>query len=222
MNNSRITKYSKFILWCNVVTNSLYACFNLLLANLITTHYETETISEDTFVYVYNLLDSGFTFISFFYTVFVFASMVLLSKWFYVSCKLNHLNGVKGLKTSPRWAWLWYAIPIANLVKPFQSLEETYKASFQREDWEEISYPWVFPVWWMSFLVGGWLSNISFRMYFNLTEDSPYQDYVAEHYYALSSEIFYIISALALLQIVKTVSENQNNLNFDMNNIRKK
>ncbi len=217
MNNSKITKYTKFILWGTVVTSSLNAIFNLLFANLITTYFESETISEDTYIYLYNLLDSGFSFMSLFYAFFIFASMILLSKWFYTSCKLNHLSGVKGLETSPRWAWLWYAIPIANLVKPFQSLEETYKASFQRDDWEEITYPWVFPIWWGSFLVGGVFSNISVRMYWDLTEDSPYQDFVAEHYYALTSDILYIISAFALLQIVKTISDNQSKLNFEIN-----
>ena len=60
-------------------------------------------------------------------------------------------------------------------------------------------------------------SNISLRMYWDLTEDSPYQDYVAEHYFALTSDILYSISALALLQIVKTISDNQSKLNFEIN-----
>lgn len=217
MNNSRITKYSKFILWGVVVTSSLSAFFNLLFANLITTYFESETISEDTYNYLYNLLDSGFIFMSLFYSFFLFASMILLSKWFYTSCKLNHLSGVKGLETSPRWAWLWYAIPFANIVKPFWSLEETYKASFQRDDWEEISNPWVLPIWWISFLAGNLFSNISVRMYWDFTEDSPYQDYITEHYFTLTSDILYFISALSLLQIVKTISDNQSKLNFEIN-----
>ena len=54
-------------------------------------------------------------------------------------------------------------------------------------------------------------------MYLDLTEDSPYQDYVTENYIALTSDILYIISALALLQIVKTISDNQSKLNFEIN-----
>lgn len=217
MNNSKITKYTKFILWVAAIASSLNAIFNLLLANLITTYFESQTISEDTYTYLYDLLNSGFILINLSFFFFHICSMILLSKWFYTSCKLNHLSGVKGLETSPRWAWLWYAIPIANLVKPFQSLEETYKASFQRDDWEEITYPWVFPIWWASLLVSGVFSNISVNLYMDLTEDSPYQDFVAEHYYALTSDILYIISAFALLQIVKTISDNQSKLNFEIN-----
>ena len=150
------------------------------------------------------------------FLIILLTSFVLLSKWFYTSCKLNHLNGMKGLNTSPRWAWLWYAIPIANLFKPYQSLKETYQASTQRDDWKEISIPWAFPIWWMSYLSSSFASNISFRLFSNLTEDSPYQDYVTEHYVAFTGEFLWVVSAIALLQIVKTVSVNQSKLNFQI------
>lgn len=215
MNNLNITKYAKFIIWCSIVICSLNSIFNLLLANLITTYFESETISDETYIYIYNLLDSVFTILGLFYLIIVFTSFVLLSKWFYTSCKLNHLNGMKGLNTSPRWAWLWYAIPIAALFKPYQSLEETYQASTQRDDWKEISVPWVFPIWWLSWLFSNAASNYSFRLFSNLTEDSPYQDYVTEHYVAFTGEFLWVVSAIALLQIVKTVSANQGKLNFD-------
>ena len=216
MNNLNITKYAKFIIWCSIVICSLNSIFNLLIANLITTYFESETISDETYIYIYNLLDSAYTISGLVFLIILITSFVLLSKWFYTSCKLNHLNGMKGLNISPRWAWLWYAIPFANLFKPYQSLKETYQASTQRDDWKEISVPWAFPIWWMSYLSSSFASNISFRMFSNLTEDSPYQDYVTEHYVAFTGEVLWVVSAIALLQIVKTVSANQSKLNFQI------
>ena len=222
MDNSRITKFSKIIIWCVVVASFLHLIFNLLLANLTTTYFESEAITEDTFYYIGGLLDSGLFIVLLLYLFLMLVSYVLLSKWFYTSCKLNHLNGVKGLETSPRWAWAWYLIPIANLVKPYQSLEETYKASFQKEAWEEIHAPWVFPIWWMSFLASNIIYNFSANLSDTLTEDSWYENYVTFYYTVLVGDLIYIVSALALLQIVKTVSKNQSKLNFEINYTRTK
>lgn len=217
MNNSRITKFSKIIIWCVVVVSSLHIFFNLFLANFLTTAFESEEITEDIYNYVGGLLAVSSNFLGLINVFFIFVSYILLSKWFYISCKLNHLNGVRGLETSPRWAWLWYAIPIATLFKPYQSLEETYKASFQKEDWEEILVPWVFPIWWLSWLVSGFLFNRSADQFFNLTEDSLFENWVTYYYTVSAFDLINIVSAFALLQIVKTISKNQSKLNFDIN-----
>ena len=73
-----------------------------------------------------------------------------------------------------------------------------------------------FPIWWMSFLSSAAASNISARLFSNLTEDSPYQDYVTAYYVSFTDDILWVVSAIALLQIVKTVSVNQSKLNFEI------
>lgn len=200
-----------------MVVSSLHIFFNLLLANILTTAFESEAITDYTFNYFVALLSEGSYFLGLIKVFFIFVSHILLSKWFYTSCKLNHLNDVKGLETSARWAWLWYAIPIAALIKPYQSLEETYKASFQKEDWEEIPVPWVFPIWWLSWIVSNFLGNRSANQFFDLTEETLYENWVTYYYTVSAFDLINIVSALALLQIVKTISKNQSKLNFDIN-----
>ena len=62
--------------------------------------------------------------------------------------------GVPRLAFTPGWAVGWWFVPFANLVKPFQTVREVWKASSGNDVWEE---PPTWPVigwWWGTWVVG--------------------------------------------------------------------
>jgi hypothetical protein len=67
---------------------------------------------------------------------------------------------VSGLRFTPGWAVGWWFVPFANLVKPFQTMRELWKASGGEEDWRH-SRTWpVIGWWWAAWLTAGLLGRI--------------------------------------------------------------
>jgi uncharacterized protein DUF4328 len=67
---------------------------------------------------------------------------------------------VSGLRFTPGWAAGWWFVPFANLVKPFQTMRELWKASGGEEDWGH-SRTWpVIGWWWAAWLAAGILGRI--------------------------------------------------------------
>jgi hypothetical protein len=65
-----------------------------------------------------------------------------------------------GLRFTPGWAVGWWFVPFANLVKPFQTMRELWKASGGEEDWGH-SRTWpVIGWWWAAWLATGVLGRI--------------------------------------------------------------
>jgi hypothetical protein len=80
--------------------------------------------------------------------------------WIYnAACNVRAL-GARGLQNSPGWAVGWYAVPIASLFKPFQAMEEIYKASLAPLGWARQRMPLVLPLWWGAWLLTGFSGYI--------------------------------------------------------------
>ncbi len=67
---------------------------------------------------------------------------------------------VSALRFTPGWAVGWWFVPFANLVMPFQTMRELWKASGGEEDWRH-SRTWpVIGWWWATWLTAGVLGRI--------------------------------------------------------------
>jgi Domain of unknown function (DUF4328) len=67
---------------------------------------------------------------------------------------------VSGLRFTPGWAVGWWLVPFVNLVKPFQTMRELWKASGGEGDWGH-SRTWpVIGWWWAAWLTAGVLGRI--------------------------------------------------------------
>jgi hypothetical protein len=184
--------------------------------NLMNNYYIDNLYSDEVFSALADKNDFRVQIISSFYFIFIFASIFLIGRWFFVSAKINHLAGKKELKVSPGWAVGWYFIPIANLVMPYRSLKETFKASFSTEKWLDIKVPQDFPVWWATFLIGNGLSNRSLRMQLELEETYTFEKLNQISYVDMASDFVLIINALALLNILNTIYKNHQDKIFKL------
>ena len=205
----------------NLVNWNLYAilaiCFfsivsNFMQINLLNDYFLDSLYSYDEFILLSDKNDIRVGIISLLYSVLLFLSIILIGRWLYVSAKNNHLYEVKNLKFKPGWAIGWYFIPFANLIMPYRSMKETYKASFKRDDWESISVPYDIPIWWITWLITNILFNVSSRNYFSAINNLSYENLKFVLYIDISGDIFLIVNAIFLIKIVRVISFNQRDL----------
>ena len=216
MNNHLITKSVKLCLYGLMAVCFINIFSNCMQINLMNDYFVKDLYSEDVYDVLAEKNDSRVAIVNGLYSIFLFSSFFLIGRWFFVSAKLNHLLGIKELSISPRWSVGWYFIPFANLVMPYRSLKETFKASFNSEEWQNNRVPYDFPIWWATFLIGNGLSNVSLRMYLKLGETYTHEQLNQISYIDIVADILLIINAIFLLRIVNIIYNNQKDKSFQL------
>ena len=93
-------------------------------------------------------------------SILTLAVAVVWLTWQYrAHANLRHF-GVSGLRHSPRWAVLWWIIPLANIVMPYLTMRELWQASDPEAgsvDWTNVRRPALLPMWWAGFLAWSFL-----------------------------------------------------------------
>ena len=216
MNNNLITKSVKLCLYGLMIAAAINIFSNFMQINLMNDYFVKNIYSDDVYDVLAEKNDLRIAIVSGLYAIFIFLSFFLIGRWFFVSTKINHLMGIKGLNVSPGWSVGWYFIPFANLVMPYRSLKETFKASFNSEEWQNNRVPYDFPIWWATFLIGNTLSNISFRIYLDLGETYTYEQLNQISYIDIVADILLIVNGIFLLRIINIIYLNQKDKNFKL------
>ncbi len=206
MNNHLITKSVKlFLYWLIIVAVISLITFSMQI-NLVN-DFDKNLYSFDEMNALAEKNDSRVANMSFLYVISLLISYFLIGRWFYVSTKINHLLGIKGLNFSPGWSVGWYFIPFANLVMPYQSLKETFKASFNTEEWQNNRVPYDFPIWWATYWMGNILGQLSARMSWG--DEVTLEQIIQISYVNIIADILLIINAIFLLRIINIIYLNQ-------------
>ena len=214
MNSHFITKFTKYFLYGFMAVCFVNIISNIMQINLVNDYSFRNLYSDDVYQVLAEKNDSRVAIVSGLYGIFLISSFFIIGRWLFVSSKINHFSHVKNLIISPGWAVGWYFIPFANLVMPYRSLKETFKASFNTEDWESIEVPHDFPAWWTTWIIGNILTNASLRLELNLGESYTFSQLNQIGYLGICIDLLYIINSFALLRIIDMVSNNQKDKNF--------
>ncbi len=78
--------------------------------------------------------------------------------------------GREDLQYTPAAHAYWWFVPFANLVYPYWTTLELYKASLpdqSKDEWILAETPSLFPIWWGCWLLGNIIQNVSTRMTFS-------------------------------------------------------
>ncbi|MBO9558716.1 MAG: DUF4328 domain-containing protein [Caulobacter sp.] len=84
-----------------------------------------------------------------------FVAGVLSLVWIYRVARNAQRMARYSLPISSGWAVGWYFIPIGALWKPFEAMEQTWKASLSPTGWRSIPTPALLRWWWGFWLAGG-------------------------------------------------------------------
>jgi uncharacterized protein DUF4328 len=89
---------------------------------------------------------------------------VLILRWIYRARKCVDGLSAVGLRFSPGWSIGWYFIPFANLWKPFQAMNEIWKASCAPQAWSQQPTPGLLRWWWTLWLLASFLGQAVSRL----------------------------------------------------------
>jgi hypothetical protein len=91
------------------------------------------------------------------------ATVVVFAMFVHRCCSNAHALGARGMEFTPGWAVGWYFIPFMNLVKPYQAVQEIYRATDPQadaDDWKLSYVPSLFGWWWGLWIVSNVLGSI--------------------------------------------------------------
>jgi hypothetical protein len=115
--------------------------------------------------------------------------------------------GVDRLRITPGWAVGWWFVPFANLVKPFQSVRELWKASDGSPQWWETKTSPVIGWWWAGYLVFNILDGVA-SAYF-ADESVTVDSLITGDKVSIAGDIGSIATAILAIWIVRSVSRRQ-------------
>jgi len=91
------------------------------------------------------------------------ATAVVFSMFLHRCCGNAHALGAEGMEFTPGWTVGWFFIPIMNLFKPYQAVQEIHRATDPEAgpyDWHQRAVPAVFGWWWALWLVSNFLGGM--------------------------------------------------------------
>ena len=137
------------------VVTVMVALEALYLPSLLITQTVAPELVQTSIVPIINELDVAVM-------IFRIATMIVFSVWIHVAGR-NLVNaGFDDLEFTPGSRIWWFAIPIANLFKPYQGMRELWNASHGSNAYTEGNA--LIGVWWALWLGSGLISQIAFRM----------------------------------------------------------
>lgn len=115
--------------------------------------------------------------------------------------------GVDRLRFTPGWAVGWWFVPFANLVKPFQTARELWKASDGSPEWWRATTWPVIGWWWAGYLLFNVLDGVASASFANesLTVDSL----ITGDRFSIAGDVGSIATAVLAISIVRSVTRRQ-------------
>lgn len=103
-------------------------------------------------------------------------TFVLAGVWIYRAAANVRALGATRLEYTPGWSVGWYAVPFANLVKPFHAMNEIWRASRDPQGWGTVPTPPDLRVWWGLWLASCILGRVAMQMSFHAEKVSELLD----------------------------------------------
>lgn len=201
-----LTRWVKYVLYTLAVITAVAVFFDFLQFKLISDLDNGLFYSEEAFFDAAQASDNRQQNIGLLYLAVFLFSAILIGRWIYFANQNAHHLGYQNMQFTPGWSVGWSFIPIANLWKPYQVMQEIWVASsyHQKED-AEVSPP---PLGWWWFL---WLtSNISSRIAASvLLKAETIETFKLATFLSIFSDFFWLILCLTLLNVINKINHAQ-------------
>lgn len=137
---------------------------------------------------------------------------VLFLMWIHRSHRNLPALGAHDLKYSPGWAVGYFFIPILNLFRPYQVVEEIWKASDPNVDisdgssWQNASTSPVIGLWWVLWLISGFVGYAFLKMSLGV---ETVHEILTMSWVMMGSDIFSIAPSILLLLVIRAIDSRQ-------------
>jgi hypothetical protein len=141
--------------------------------------------------------------------LFAIAGIIWLA-WQHRSQADLHALRIPSLEYTPGWAVGWWLIPFANLVKPFQTVRELWKASGPDPRWWLTATWSIIGWWWAAWIVGDVLGRFAFTLF--VDDASTIDSLIAADRWLIASDALSLIAAIFAVLIVRSIVGRQERL----------
>jgi hypothetical protein len=117
-----------------------------------------------------------------------------------------HVARLRELEYTPGWSVGWWLIPFANLVKPFQTVRELWKASSGDESWWQNTTWSLIGWWWALWIATLVLERVASAVF---TGASTLDSLISSSRLYLAYEVVVIIATILAIAIVRAVNQRQ-------------
>jgi hypothetical protein len=121
-----------------------------------------------------------------------------------------HAARLRELEYTPGWSVGWWLIPFANLVKPFQTMRELWKASGGDDSWWR-NPTWSLIGWWWAVWIAGTVLDRVAAISLNRGE-ATVDGLISGSRLFLASEVVTIVAGILAILIVRSVIGRQEGL----------
>lgn len=139
------------------------------------------------------------------------ATAIVFLKWLHRSHKNLPALGAEGLKFTPGWAVGWWFIPFLNLVRPYQVVQEVWKASDPAHErglsWQGSSNLSLIGLWWGTWLIANMVGSFAGRMAFR--GGDSISNLITSGWVTVAADFLEIPAAILAIQVVRRITERQ-------------
>lgn len=130
------------------------------------------------------------------------ASAVLILRWIHRANWNARALGAQDMTFTPGWSVGWYFVPFANLWKPFQAMQEIWKASKSPSAWTAEAAPGLVGLWWALWIVYSMAGNAAFRLSMRADE---IQEHINATWVTIASDVATVPLCFALLALISQI-----------------
>jgi hypothetical protein len=131
------------------------------------------------------------------------ATAVVFLRWLHRSYANLVALGARELRFSPRWAVGYWFVPIVNLVRPKQTMDELWRQT-TTPDGRPKEGTWLTMFWWGAFLVGGVTTRVGTNIHAHSISDLKNRNT-----WWLVSTVLYVASAALAYRLVRAITARQ-------------
>lgn len=132
---------------------------------------------------------------------------ILFLMWKHRASKNLAPLGVSNQRFSPRWAVAYYFIPILNLFRPYQAMEEIYLHSRIEDTASTPSYS-ILTAWWCLWLIS-WIIDGAFLFQFLNLRENDTDAHIELNYASILGDFLTIVAGILVFVVVRRITENQ-------------
>ena len=143
----------------------------------------------------------------------IIISSIMVLMWKYKANINCHGFGAQGLRFTPGWAVGWDFVPFMNFFRPYQVMQEIWKASSDPVTWQCQSGSTLIRLWWTACVISMLVGNVySKAVMKNLFHDESIRQLEEATSLSIISSGAILVSAVMTIFVILAIDEKQNKL----------